>query len=165
MSKGNELLIVKSSIVVAIPCGTSRRFEFFFFQYYYSPPFVNFVWKSLEKFSVLKIGKWNWIDVDPGQYTPFPNWHFDASRGASSQSPSPKNDIIDPDRGTLVHLENLGISLSSLLHFKVVRRWKKKQKIQNIVSVNVLFNPLTLLRREDEYIISRDTWYFNHIPL
>lgn len=41
--------------------------------------------------------------------------------------------------------------LQRLLYFKVVRRWKEKK--QKTASVNVLFNPLTFLRRERVYFM------------
>lgn len=63
-----------------------------------------------------------------------------------------KSDIIDPDRGTGSPRKSLGIFLlQRLLYFKVVRRWKEKK--QKTASVNVLFNPLTFLRRERVYFM------------
>lgn len=45
-----------------------------------------------------------------------------------------------------VHLEILGVSLPSLLHFKVARRWKGKKE-KTCVHQCVLFDPLTFLQR------------------
>lgn len=116
--------------------------------------FIIIVWKSRGFGKICSFQNWQ-AGIEPRSIYSFSNSHFDAAQSAvGSQAPFPFTEKVTSLTLIVeqVHLENLWVSLSSTAT-AVFQGCRWKEKKQKTASVNVLFNPLTFLRRERVYFM------------